>query len=145
MRFATHLFPELDDKSIVDATKSIFARITSTDQAGILWMALETYTKSPLRENDGKRIELTLRDHPPDGRWFDVKEEGSNEQSSSRTIGDMVAASPAAWLSLTDTALKDLAHSMEVDLKQATTVTVRANTATDVARHPSFGFYKAAV
>lgn len=143
MRFGGHLFPTVDDEAIVEATKSTFARITSTDQYGNLWMALETYTKSPLRENDGKRIELTLRDDPPDGRWFDVKEEVSNDQPSSRMIGDMVAASPAAWLSLSDTALRDLAISMDVDVKQATTVTVRAKTATDVARHPSFGFYSA--
>lgn len=143
LRFGDHLFPKMDDEAIFDATKILFARITSTDQYGNLWMALETYTKSPLREADGRqRIELALRDDRPDGRWFDVKEEDSKDKPVSRAIGHMDAPAACAWLSKCDQALRELARESGIaDIKQAMTVTVRAKTANDVARHPSFGFY----
>ena len=143
MRFGRHLFSELDDMAIEGATKSIFARITSTDQSGNLWMALDTYTKSPLREADGsQRVELALLDDHLDGQWFDVKEEDSKDKPVSRSVGHMDAPAARAWLSKSDQALRELSRESGIDdIKLAMTVIVRAKTANDVARHPSFGFY----
>ena len=107
-------------------------------------MALETYTKSPLRDNDdGQRIEMTLRDDPADGQWFDFKEENSKVKPASRRIGWMDSPEPSAWLSKPDQELAELAHTIGVDVKLAMTVSVRAKHVANVARHPSFGFYPA--
>lgn len=143
MRFGEHLFSTLDDKAIVETTKSIFARITSIDQLGNLWLALDTYTKSPLRKADGRqRIELALRDDRADGKWFEVKEENSKDNPESRSVGHVAAPAARAWLSKSDPALRELARESGIgDIKLAMTVIVRAKTANDVTRHPSFGFY----
>ena len=144
LRFGKHLFAEMDDKAIDAATDKIFANITSADRIGNLWMALDTYAKSPLRSNDGtQRIEMTLRDYPADGSWFDVKEESTKDLPRSRKIGQMDAPLPAAWLSKSDQELTELAVAMGVNEKLAMTVAVRSQQANNVARHLSFGFYSA--
>lgn len=144
LRFGNHLFPKLDDNAIESATMAIFTRMVSSDQRGNLWMALDTYTKSPLRDKeDGQRIEMTLLDDPADGRWFDVKEENSTDKPVSRSIGTMDRLEHSAWLSMPDRELNELARTMGVDVKLAMTVSVRAKHVADVARHPSFGFYPA--
>ena len=137
-------FPKLDDRAIESETKAIFTRMVSSDLRSNLWMALDTYTKSPLRDNDsGQRIELTLLDDPADGQWFDFKEENSRDKPSSRKIGGMDPPEPSAWLSKPDQDLTELAHTIGGDVKLAMTVSVRAKHVDDVARHPSFGFYPA--
>ena len=144
LRFGDHLFPKLDDSAIESATKAIFTRMVSSDQRGNLWMALDTYTKSPLRDNvDGQRIEMTLLDDPPDGKWFLFKEENSKDKPASRSIGRMDRPELSAWLSKPDQELAELARTTEVDVDRAMTVSVRAKHVSDVARHPSFGFYPA--
>jgi hypothetical protein len=143
LRFGKHLFPKLDDSAIESATKQIFTRMVSSDQHGNLWMALETYTKSPLRDNDdGQRIEMSL-DDPADGRCFLFKEENSKDKPVSRLIGRMDLPEPSAWLSKPDQELAELARTTGVDVDRAMTVSVRAKHVSDVARHPSFGFYPA--
>lgn len=139
-----HMFSRLDDASIESATKDIFARITSNDQPGNLWMALDTYTKSPLRNNEEQRIELTLSDDHPGGNWFEVKEEASSDPPVSRSIGAFDKPHPSAWLSLSDEAATAIAQEMSINVKSAMTVTVRATNAASVARHVSFGFYRRA-
>lgn len=145
LRFGNHLFPKLDDSAIESATNAIFTRMVSSDQRGNLWMALETYTKSPLRDNDdGQRIEMTLLDDPADGRSFLFKEENSKDKPVSRSIGWMDPPEPSAWLSKSDQELIELARTAGVkNVDHAMTVLVRANHVSDVARHPSFGFYSA--
>ncbi|MSP98200.1 MAG: hypothetical protein EXR29_13500 [Betaproteobacteria bacterium] len=103
LRFGEHRFPKWDDNAIEVATKAIFTRMTSSDQRGNLWMALETYTKSPLRDNDdGQRIEMTLLDDSADGRRFLFKEENSKDKPVSRLIGRMDPPESSAWLSKPD-------------------------------------------
>ncbi|OGA47541.1 MAG: hypothetical protein A3G25_17155 [Betaproteobacteria bacterium RIFCSPLOWO2_12_FULL_63_13] len=144
LRFGNHLFPKLDDNAIESETNAIFTRMTSSDQRGSLWMALETYTKSRLRDNDdGQRIEMTLLDDPADGRCFLFKEENSKDKPVSRLIGRMDQPESSAWLSKPDQELAELARTAGVDVKRAMTVSVRAKHVSDVARHPSFGFYPA--
>lgn len=144
LRFGDHLFPKYDDKAIEQATDKIFARMVSSDRQGNLWMAVDTYTKSPLRDNDdGQRIEMTLLDDPADGRWFLFKEENSKDKPASRSIGRMDRPELSAWLSKPDQELAELARTTGVAVDRAMTVSVRAKHVSDVARHPSFGFYPA--
>jgi hypothetical protein len=49
----------------------------------------------------------------------------------------------SAWLSKPDQELAELARTIGVDVKLVMTVSVRAKHVSDVARHPSFGFYPA--
>lgn len=144
LRFGDHLFTKLDDKSIDDVTEKIFAKMTSRDKGKNLWMALDTYTKSRLRDNDGMvRIELTLNKPYDDEKSFQFKEQFSKEEPVPRTVrsdGNKVNG----WLSKTDAELVELAKEMleDEEIDRALTVTVTANNASDVSRHRSFGFYR---
>lgn len=144
LRFGDHLFTKLDDKSIYRATKRIFAKMTSRDKGKNLWMALDTYTKSRLRDSSEKnRIELTLSKPYDDEKSFQFKEQSSKDKPAQRNI-DTKTAPPNAWLSKTDAELVELAKKMVEDeeIDRAFTVTVIADSASDVSRNLSFGFYR---
>ncbi|HEB73270.1 MAG TPA: hypothetical protein ENI77_11725 [Nitrospirae bacterium] len=145
IRFGAHKFAKLDDESIERSTENIFASMTSSDTAEKLWMALETYTKSRLRDNEGKkRIELTLKEPYDKENSFMCREENSNEDPAQRNIKSAIANVPNAWLAKSDSQLVELARAVfdgdEYEVDRSMSVSVIANSASDISRHMSFGF-----
>ncbi len=120
--------------------------MTSGDGGAKLWMALETYTKSRLRDNEGKiRIELTLEKPYDNERSFMCKEENSREDPTQRTV-KVIPPVSSAWLSKQDDELvemaKDIFEENEDKVSRSMSVSVIANSASDILRHLSFGFYR---
>lgn len=141
IRFDNHLFSKMDDESIERATKGIFTIMTSEDRQNILWMALETYAKSKLRDDNLPRIELALNKPYDDPRSFMVKDEISCEAPVQRSIKNLNFVD-SAWLSIKDEELVSLAKEyLEArDMDSALSVSVLAKNADSVKRHLSFGF-----
>jgi CRISPR-associated endonuclease/helicase Cas3 len=141
-----HKFAQYDDEALRRHTDTNFAHITGMNGAGHHWMGQETYTKSPLRDNQDHRVEMTLLDASIPYR-FNVKEEFSEQEASSRDLTKPIREAPNAWLMMSDNGLDELIKQAGITRDPAFTVSVRGPftdnyNAPAIARHMSFGFYR---
>lgn len=148
MRFdIRHSFAEFDDKAIDEAVSDLFLKISSDDPLMNMWMALDTYTRSPLRDKRSVRVELTLMDSH-DSSGYLAKIEGSKEKPVSRIIHPQ-SNSANAWLNISDHDAATLANEIGISPDDALFVSIpfyggrdSVINISDLKRHLSFGFYK---